>query len=171
MRRWKAYFTLAGMLAGCALFPVLQGKTTTPPKVARLSPGQSPAPTQREVVRLGAVVGNPDRLRLRSGGTCHREIAQEQTLYETTDQKEIDLFVGSLSTFASEEQGECMCCGYPTLEFYRGGRLSATIGIQHGQALRWQGWSGDRELTTQSARYLQSWLSDKVPAEYQELLR
>jgi hypothetical protein len=55
----------------------------------------------------------------------------------------------------------CMCCGEPSIEFYRGERLVLTLGFHHGQSLRWVGgWPGDGALITDSARFLVKWLAD-----------
>jgi hypothetical protein len=41
-----------------------------------------------------------------------------------------------------------MCCGEPSLEFYKGDTLVTTLGFHHGRSLRWpEGWPGDALLT------------------------
>lgn len=113
---------------------------------------------------LTKAVANADRLRVRSGGTCHRDIASEKTLYDEKDVKQIGEFLGHISIHEKTSGFHCMCCGDPSFEFYQGGKLILTIGYHHGQSLRWPGgWPGDAALTGDSARFLNQWLRDRVP--------
>jgi len=110
---------------------------------------------------LRKAVQGTTRLRIRSGGTCHRRIEEEKTLAEVTDSQEIERFVKAIDIDESRSGGVCMCCGNPTFEFYAGGRLLAMIGYHHGERLRWaEGeWTGDGELTARSQDSLLSWLT------------
>jgi hypothetical protein len=107
-------------------------------------------------------VGSCDRLRIRSGGTCHRDEAAEKTLAEVTKKSEIRAFVDGIGIDEAESGGGCMCCGEPTFEFYRGKELLAMVGFHHGQALRWADgkWSGDAALTPKSAEFVCRWLAE-----------
>lgn len=42
--------------------------------------------------------------------------------------------------------GHCQCLGGPTLELFAGADLVATLGLQHGRAVRWQHWYHDAAL-------------------------
>ncbi len=110
---------------------------------------------------LQKAVQGTTRLRIRSGGTCHRQIEQEKTLAEITTSQEIERFLKAIDIDESRSGGACMCCGNPTFEFYAGDRLLAMIGYHHGERLRWaEGeWTGDGELTVASRGLLISWLS------------
>jgi hypothetical protein len=112
------------------------------------------------------------RLRVRSGGTCHRDRAREQTLYETKDAVEIKALVAGVQIDEDESGFHCMCCGNPSLEFYAGDRLLLTLGFHHGKGLRWvEGWRGDAALTAKSSSFLVRWLADrnvKGPLEERE---
>jgi hypothetical protein len=110
---------------------------------------------------FAATVQGATRLRVRSGGTCHRRIDQEKTLAEITNTDEIELIVKSISINEEKSAFHCMCCGNPTLEFYKGEKLLAMVGYHHGQSLRWADglWPGDGMLTTQSMDFLISWLA------------
>ena len=57
------------------------------------------------------------RLRIRSGGTCHRQLAKEKTLFELKDAAQIRDFVRQIGIVEAESGFECMCCGEPTFEF------------------------------------------------------
>ena len=88
------------------------------------------------------------RLRVRSGGTCHRDLSKERTLFETSDPAEIQRLVASWKVEDKVSGFHCMCCGEPSLEFYKGDQLITTLGIHHGSSLRWpEGWPGDAQLT------------------------
>lgn len=118
-----------------------------------------------------ALVGTT-RVRLRTGGTCHRDTAKEKTLYETTTQAEADEFIARIAVESAEGVGGCMCCGSPTLEFYAGDRLAVTLGMQHGFALRWtERWPSDAQITEVSADYLANWMARHGAKEPRESLR
>lgn len=42
--------------------------------------------------------------------------------------------------------GHCHCLGGPTIELYAGPEHVATIGLQHGRAIRWERWYHDAQL-------------------------
>jgi hypothetical protein len=110
---------------------------------------------------LQKAVQGSTRLRIRSGGTCHRRIEREKTLAEITDAGEINRFIHGIVINGRRSGGACMCCGDPTFEFYAGDRLLAMVGYHHGERLRWAGgkWTGDGELTGPSRDFLLTWLS------------
>lgn len=93
-------------------------------------------------------VENVDRLRVRTGGTCHRDPSVEKVLFEITDRAEIQRIVNSWTINDRDSGFSCMCCGEPSFEFYRGNELVASLGFHHGRSLRWPGgWPGDALLT------------------------
>ncbi len=94
------------------------------------------------------------RVRVRSGGTCHRSEKEERTLFEIRDGAEVAALRESIEVDEDRSGVECMCCGEPTFEFFHGDEMIATIGFHHGQLLRWDGWPGDAVLTPASARAL-----------------
>jgi hypothetical protein len=102
------------------------------------------------------------RLRVRSGGTCHRTQENEKTLSEVTDADQIADFVNGIEINDSESGFQCMCCGNPSFEFYRGDKLVLTLGFHHGRSLRWPDgdWPADGLLTERSAAFLIKWLDD-----------
>jgi hypothetical protein len=55
---------------------------------------------------------------------------------------------------------QCMCGGGPTLKFYRGDSLLASINNQHGANLRWEEgpWIGDMPMTPECQRFFLDWL-------------
>jgi hypothetical protein len=110
---------------------------------------------------LRQAVQGTTRLRVRSGGTCHRNLSREETLADITDAAEIDRVVKGIAIDWPNSGRSCACCGSPTFEFYAGDKLLAMLGYHHGQNLRWAGgpWWGDGALTPASRTFLNSWLS------------
>jgi hypothetical protein len=110
---------------------------------------------------LRYAVRGATKLRIRSGGTCHRVPEEEKTLAEITDPQEIERFLKTIDIDEDRSRGVCMCCGNPTFEFYAGERLLAMVGYHHAIRLRWAGgeWGADGELTAPSQDSLLSWLS------------
>lgn len=119
--------------------------------------------------RFLRAVSGADRLRVRSGGSCHREPAQETTFCELVGEEKVSDFVRRLQFI--EVDGECKCCGDPTFEFYRGQNLLAMVSFHHGTHLRSrEGWSGDAYLTDSSRDWLVNWLTERgVPEPKREV--
>jgi hypothetical protein len=111
---------------------------------------------------LRYAVRGTTRLRIRSGGTCHRVPEEERTLAEITDPQEIERFLKMIDVDERQSRGVCACCGNPTFEFYAGERLLAMIGYHHQERLRWADgeWGADGELTARSWDSLLSWLTE-----------
>jgi tetratricopeptide (TPR) repeat protein len=67
--------------------------------------------------------------------------------------------------------GHCACLGGPTMELYAGREHVATLGLQHGRAIRWKRWHHDAQL--QDGGHLNRWLHaqgvvpDQLEAIYQ----
>lgn len=101
------------------------------------------------------------RLRLRSGGTCHRDISQEKTLLEVKDKAKIAKLIENIGIDEQRSGSHCLCCGDPSFEFFNDNKLVLTLGFHHGQAVRWpETWPGDGALTDTSADFLCQWLAD-----------
>ncbi len=102
------------------------------------------------------------RLRVRSGGTCHRRTDEEKTLVDIMRQEEIERLLDEIHIDEAGSGFHCMCCGDPTFEFYFGEQLLAMIGYHHGESLRWaEGrWTGDGLLTKSSQAFLIAWLAE-----------
>jgi hypothetical protein len=101
------------------------------------------------------------RLRIRSGGTCHRRLSEEKTLLDVGDAKEIAKVIQQIRIDANHSGFHCMCCGNPTLEFYRADTLLLSLGFHHAQSMRWPDgkWKGDGLLTKGSADFLVKWFT------------
>jgi hypothetical protein len=115
------------------------------------------APTERT---LAEVVAGADRIRVRTGGTCHRDRNPERTLFEETEPAKIESAIRTIriDTMRSSSQ-RCRCCGDLSPEFYRGADPVATVSFHHGNTLRWRaGWHGDGRLSDESAAEFRAWL-------------
>ena len=65
----------------------------------------------------------------------------------------------SVAGFQSgQERSLCACSGYPGMDWYRGKQRIALTSIQHGRAVRWEGFQGDAQLTQESGAWLVRWL-------------
>jgi len=109
---------------------------------------------------LADAAAEATRLRVRTGGTCHRTPETEKTLFEVKDVVQIRRLLGSIRIDEKRSGFECQCCGEPSFEFYAGEKLLLTVGFHHGQGLRWaEGWPGDAALTVESAESICRWMS------------
>lgn len=109
---------------------------------------------------LRKALARANRVRVRSGGTCHRIPSEEETLFEVTDSSAIGDLLEAIEVDDTQSGFECMCCGEPTLEFYEGETLLGSVGFHHGQFLRWsEGWPGDAFLTEKGAEVLGDWMA------------
>jgi hypothetical protein len=137
--------------------------------------------------KLQQTLAGTTRVRVRSGGTCHRQLELEKTLVDESDPAAIKELLASLKINPKGSGFHCMCCGNPSLEFYAGEKLVATLGFHHGRSVRWvEGWTGDGLLVPDGAATLVAWLerrgakgpreeldaaSERVNAEQRKLKR
>ncbi|MDB6003466.1 MAG: hypothetical protein JWR15_453, partial [Prosthecobacter sp.] len=112
---------------------------------------------------LRTALSNVDRLRVRTGGVCHRREEEEKTIVEIKGAKGIAEIAERFEINENNSGGHCMCCGNPTFEFYEDAKLVATIGFHHGRSIRWWSgnWPGDGFLTARSSEFLIQWLAEK----------
>jgi hypothetical protein len=117
--------------------------------------------TDRWEPALREALATCDRIRVRSGGTCCREERAEETLFEVRDAEEIRGVISGITIHNVPSSWSCMCCGYPTFEFYAGKTMLAMLGFHHGRSLRWAGgsWPGDAPLTEEGEGRIKQWLA------------
>jgi hypothetical protein len=109
--------------------------------------------------KLAKALAGVDRLRVRDTDE------PTKTMYVEENPSQVRALVANLGIDDIQSVGHCMCIGWPALEFYRQGKLVATLSDQHGLALRWnEGWPRDGVMTSASASYVNGWLADHVPA-------
>ena len=113
-----------------------------------------------ETERFQAAVAEADRVVIRDGGFgCCTKPERDPVLLELKDPKEIAELRG---IFRFEDRGsnaECMCCGHPGIDWWKGDKLLARTAVQHLKALRWKRFHGDAELTSEAAEALTAWFS------------
>lgn len=102
------------------------------------------------------------KIRLRSGGTCHRDRDREKIFFEEKNIDKIKKIIANIKVDEENVGFHCMCCGNPTFEFYKGEKLVAMLGFHHGKSVRWAGgdWPNDAGLTEDSLEFICKWLSD-----------
>ena len=117
---------------------------------------------ETETNRFATLIAAADRIVVRKGGyICHSKNVDEQPVAATiTNAAEIAAFNGSLRFYRNYPGLSCWCCGYPGIDWWSGGRRIVLSSVQHGRALRWEGFSGDMPLVKDSSIKLQSWLQD-----------
>ena len=99
-----------------------------------------------------------DRIVIRDGGfNCCRSVKGQKTLLEITDPGAIVDFNRHIAFETHQPWTVCMCCGYPGIDWYRGGKRIALTSVQHGRAIRWAGFPGDAALTEPSSAWLVDW--------------
>jgi hypothetical protein len=115
-------------------------------------------------------IAEADQIVVRDGGyNCCRTIRRQRVLLRITDPSEIKRVSDNLVFLPEQMPGQCACCGYPGIDWYKGRTRLALTAIQHGVAVRWKGFPGDSELTTTSAQWLMQWLLDnKIPDHHSE---
>lgn len=125
-------------------------------------PVESPEEAEDWTTPLHEALQGATRLHVRSGGTCHRLTEEEKTLLDLRDPKQIAELVQGIQIDSSGSGFHCMCCGNPTLEFYRDDVLMVSLGFHHGRSLRWADgkWAADALMTMDSADFLIEWLAD-----------
>jgi len=130
-----------------------------------------PLPTQKS---LDEMLSSVNRIRVIDAGMSSGKAMKGKVILDTRKPEDISSF---RNVFKIDEApssfGYCMCLGEPTLEFYRGKRLIATVSIHHGRSIRWGKWKWDALLAGNEK--LLDWLFNhnvkKPKEEYEENLR
>jgi tetratricopeptide repeat protein len=112
-----------------------------------------PDPAQRDLDELTIT-----RIRARSGGMFRGQAVDSAVLLDTSAPESIAMFRRSCAIVDGPGAGHCGCLGGPTLELFAGVEHIATIGIQHGNAIRWARWRDDARLRDSVG--LTTWLTD-----------
>jgi tetratricopeptide (TPR) repeat protein len=93
-----------------------------------------------------------------NGGLYRGKAMSSETILDTTDVEALAAFRKTLQIVEDPQTfSHCACLGGPTLELYAGQELLATIGLQHGHAIRWNQWKHDARLRDGQALY--DWLT------------
>jgi tetratricopeptide (TPR) repeat protein len=115
----------------------------------------APDPAQRDLI---AVLPKVTRIRALASGLYPGKAMSSEAILETTDAEALGAFRKTLQIVEDPQTfSHCACLGGPTLELYAGQELLATIGLQHGHAIRWKQWKHDAKLRDGQA--LNDWLT------------
>jgi tetratricopeptide (TPR) repeat protein len=113
-----------------------------------------PDPAQAD---LDAVLPTITRVCVMDGAMFQGHALGGRVLIETRDAGAIQELAGCLRIVEDPRTfNHCSCLGGPTIELYAGREHVATIGLQHGRALRWNRWYHDAQL--QDGDRLTRWL-------------
>jgi hypothetical protein len=114
-----------------------------------------PFPAQVDLADLFRTV---TRVRVRAGGMWNGVAMSFPVVLESSDAGPNNLLGRCLAIDENPSSfTRCMCAGGPTLELFAGEEKTATIGIQHGRAIRWDRWRLDACL--RDGRRLSRWLT------------
>ncbi len=113
-----------------------------------------------ETERFQEAVAEADRVVIRDGGFgCCTKPERDPVLLVLTDPKEIAELRGIFKFKDRGSNSECMCCGHPGIDWWKGDELLARTAVQHLTALRWKGFHGDAELTPEASEALSAWFA------------
>jgi hypothetical protein len=113
-----------------------------------------PDPAQRDIDELLSAVA---RVRVLAGGVFRGASVSREVLVDTSDPKAVAALRGCLQIDDVPPFSRCACFGGPALELFTGDMLAATIGLQHGNAIRWVRWKHDASL--RDGARLTDWLT------------
>lgn len=115
-----------------------------------------------ETERFQKAVAAADRVVIRDGGFgCCTKPERDPVLLELKDPKEIAELRGIFKFKDRGSNSECMCCGHPGIDWWKGDELLARTAVQHLKALRWKGFHGDAELTPEASDALTAWFAGR----------
>src|SRR5262249_28715542 len=117
---------------------------------------RGPDPAQRD---LDALLPKVTRVCVLEGAMFRGRAMGGRVLLDTRDARAIQELARCLRIVEDPRTfGHCHCLGGPTMELYAGLEHVATIGLQHGQAIRWKQWHHDAQL--QAGDHLTRWLQE-----------
>jgi len=117
--------------------------------------------------RFHKVIADADRIvvrepfKIKIGEVENEDIVEDgDTLFEVTKPSEVKEVYEQLQ-FQSPQKAldSCLCDGYPWIEWYKGKERRAFASVQHGLALRWDGFPGDARFTKKSSDWIANWLA------------
>src|SRR5262249_22743379 len=115
----------------------------------------APDPAQHDLDQLLPEV---TRVRALASGMYRGQAMSPEAVLDTSDAQALTAFRKTLRIVEDPRTfSHCSCLGGPTLELFSGQDLLATIGLQHGQAIRWKQWKHDAKLC--NGQTLNDWLT------------
>jgi hypothetical protein len=106
---------------------------------------KKPDPSQKA---LDGLLAKAARVKVWAGGMMRDKPTSDDLLADVTEPALLESFRRAFRISEdSETFGHCMCLGQPTLELFdEAGQAVGTLGMQHGQAVRWDFWKHDAPL-------------------------
>lgn len=114
-----------------------------------------------ETNHFATLIAQADKIVVRSGGyvCCTTNVDNQPILATITNATEIAEFNAMLRFHRRYPYlSNCLCCGYPGVDWWIGERKIVLSSVQHCQALRWKGFSGDMPFIKESSEELEKWL-------------
>lgn len=122
-------------------------------------------------------LSDADRIVVRAGGfDCCGSVKHDPLLFSVTDPKAVAEVAAHIQfepiTVVNSFAESCLCCGYPGMDWYKGKTRIALTALQHGRAIRWNGFTtarflgiaigyGDLPLTAESHDWLEKWFEGR----------
>jgi tetratricopeptide (TPR) repeat protein len=117
---------------------------------------QAPDPRQRD---LDEIAPRVTRVRAIASGLYRGRAMGSEVVVDTADPTALAALRAALRIVEHPAQwSRCACLGGPTVELYAGQELLASLGLQHGSAIRWQHWKHDAPLV--NGQLLNDWLTE-----------
>jgi hypothetical protein len=147
--KWRVW--LVSLLAPLAVLQVVIG-------LAALWHG-SLVGDQRQIMRFKSKIAGADRVVIRKGGGgCCSDQDKDDVLYVITNKTELAEF-GKMFRFSGSSM-PCGCCGYPGVDWWKGGERLVISAIHHGGALSVKGSADNLELSRFSRLALSKWFKE-----------
>ena len=123
----------------------------------------APALARAEQAHFLDVVSGADRIVIRDGGfdCCTKDVDKQRILATVDDPAEVKAFTAMVRFTEEHGFGHCLCCGFPGIDWWKGNRKLALTSVQHGDGLRWSGFSDDYRFTPESAAALAAWFRSR----------
>ena len=112
-------------------------------------------------------IAEADRIVVRDGGfdccVSEEDIDRQRVIAVVTNAAEVAAFTAMIrfEDAVPVVGGQCMCCGHPGIDWWKGGERVALTSVQHGRALRWKTFSDDYPFTAESAGALARWFEER----------
>ena len=116
-----------------------------------------------EQARFFDAIAGADRIVIRDGGfdCCTKDVDRQRILATVDDPAEVKAFAAMVRFTGEHGFGQCLCCGFPGIDWWKGDRKLALTSVQHGEGLRWSGFSDDYRFTPESAAALAAWFRSR----------
>lgn len=130
----------------------------------------------QQIYPLKKIVSKTTTILIRSGGICHNDNKAEKVLIKLNITDSIKSILSNIKIDTSFIDVDKVCCGNPTMEFYKNNKIISSIGLHLGIMLSWheENVTYVATLNSNSANNLTSWLSDcgiRDPLEYLHKLK